>query len=154
MPDTLKLPRMLRAVIPLMRGERLGRGVIRELIAFALGRAGGSGLAGRRSRLMPGFAAIVGTLNDLPEPAAGLRGVNSIRINWRSLHVVNFPARKVGAADVPLFALAVRRQDKCAFAGSNQYSYFAHRCSPSLVSIQLRCDPMSVRIHRRSRAVR
>src|SRR5271167_4514393 len=104
MPDTLELPRMLRAVIPLMRGERLGRGVIRELIAFALGRAGRSGLAGRRSRLMPGFAAIVGALNDLPEPSAGLRGVNSVRVNRRTLHVVNLPPRKVRAADLPCLA--------------------------------------------------
>src|SRR5277367_1321644 len=107
MPHSLELPWMLRAVVPLMRGERLGRGVISELIALALRRAGHSGLPGRRSRLMPGFATVVRTLNDLPKPSTGLRGVNSLRVNRRSLQVVNFPARKVGAADIPLFALAV-----------------------------------------------
>src|SRR5690349_2055176 len=33
----------------------------------------------------------------------------------------------MGTADVPLFALAVRRQDECALARSNQDPYFAHR---------------------------
>ena len=136
MPHTLELPRMLRAVVPLMRGERLGCGVIRELVAFALWGAGCSELPGWRSRLMPGFAAIVGALNDLPEPSARLRSVNSIRIHRRSLHMVNFPARKVRAAYVPILALAVRCQNKCTFACANQYSYFAHCYSPLLVSIQ------------------
>src|SRR5207245_11113263 len=63
MPHALELPGMLRAVVPLMRGERLagfGRRVVSELIAVALGRARWGGrFSGRRSGLMPGFAAVV-----------------------------------------------------------------------------------------------
>src|SRR5207244_6184658 len=42
MPHPLELPGMLRAVVPLMRGERLagfGRRVVGELVAVSLGRA-------------------------------------------------------------------------------------------------------------------
>src|SRR5207249_6546056 len=63
MPHALELPGMLRAVVPLVRGERLagfGRCVVSELIAIAFGRARWSGrFSGRRSRLMPGFATVV-----------------------------------------------------------------------------------------------
>ncbi len=75
MPDALELPRMLRAVVPHVRGQRfagLGRDVVGELVALALGEA-----FGRLQRLLvggtrhgPGLAAIVRALNDLPEPAA------------------------------------------------------------------------------------
>ena len=56
---------------------------------------------------MPGFAAVVGALNDLAEPAAGLRGVDAIGIGGRSFEVIHLPAGKVRAADFPVFALAV-----------------------------------------------
>ena len=84
MPDALEFPRVLRAVVPLVRRERLAglrRRVVDELVALALGHAVGRGgrLAGRRAGLVPGFAAVVGALDDLPEPAAGLRGVDPIR---------------------------------------------------------------------------
>src|SRR5436190_5272500 len=108
MPDSFELPRMLGTVIPLMSGERRGFGVISKFVALALGRAAGSCLlSGRCTGLMPGFAAVVRTLNDLPEPAARLRGVNAIRIGGRSLQVIHLPPGKMRAADVPFFALAV-----------------------------------------------
>src|SRR5205814_1788070 len=76
MPDALELPGMLGAVIPLMGGEglaRLRRGVVEELVALALGPSLGRfevlGVAAGRE---PGLAAVVGALNDLSEPAAGL----------------------------------------------------------------------------------
>ena len=69
---------------------------------------------------MPGFAAVVGALNDLAEPAAGLRGVDAVRIDGRALEVVDLPAGEVRAADVPLLALAVGGEDERAFAGADQ----------------------------------
>src|SRR5262249_4587419 len=77
MPDALEFPRVLGAVVPLVRRERLagfGRRVVDELVAFALGPALGrrGRLAGRRPGLVPGLSGVVGALDDLPEPAAGL----------------------------------------------------------------------------------
>src|SRR5260370_39506191 len=62
MPYPLEFPRMLRAVVPLMRGERLasfGRRIVNELVAGGLRGARGRRLSRRSSRLVPGFAAIV-----------------------------------------------------------------------------------------------
>ena len=112
MPDALELPGVRRAVVPLVRA---GDAVVHELVAHRL----------------PRLAAVVGALDQLPEPAAGLRRIQPIRVGGRSLEVVDLPARKVGAADVPPFALAVRRQDERALACANQYPYPAH---PSLLS--------------------
>ena len=108
MPDALELPGMLCAVVPLMGGEgRAGR-VVDEFVALALGHPAGSrGFARRRSRLMPGFAAVVGTLNDLAEPSAGLGGVNAIGIGGGSLEVIQLPSGKQRSIDFPLVALAV-----------------------------------------------
>ena len=97
MPDALELPGVRRAVVPLVRA---GDAVVDELVAHRL----------------PGLAAVVGALDDLPEPAAGLRGIQPIRVGGRSLEVVDLPAREVGAADVPPLALAVRRQDERALS--------------------------------------
>ena len=95
MPDALELPGVRRAVVPLVRA---GDAVVHELVAHRL----------------PRLAAVVGALDHLPEPAAGLRRIQPIRVGGRSLEVVDLPAREVGAADVPPFALAVRRQDERA----------------------------------------
>ena len=107
-------------------GLPVSRRVIDELVALAFGRARRGRFAGRRARLVPGLAAVVGALDDLAEPAAGLRGVDPVRIDGRTLEVIDLPAGEVRAADVPFFALAVRRQDERAFARADQYSYFAH----------------------------
>src|SRR6476620_5512529 len=102
MPDALEFPGMLCPVVPLVRSDR-DSGVINELVALALrhptwacGR-----LADGCSRLAPGFPAVVGSLNDLPEPSAGLRGINPVRIRRRALHVEDFPPGKQRAGDVP-----------------------------------------------------
>lgn len=76
-PDTLELPWVLRTVVELVRGERFagfGRRIVAKLVAFSDGRAVGvlRRLPGFESRLMPRLAAVVGALNDLSEPAAGL----------------------------------------------------------------------------------
>src|SRR5215470_11227853 len=74
-PHSLELPGMLRPVIPLMRSHRLTRfrrRIVRKLVALALwppARVPGRFARGR-SRLVPGFATVVGALNDLSKPAA------------------------------------------------------------------------------------
>src|SRR4029077_5752274 len=104
MPDALELPGVLRAVVPLVRGEGLsslfGRRVVDEFVALAFLRAllRGLLLAGRRPGLNPGFAAVSGSLNDLPEPSAGLRRVDPVRIRRRSLQVIELPSGEVGTA--------------------------------------------------------
>src|SRR5687768_17420426 len=83
-PDAFELPRVLRAVVPLMRA---GRAVVDELVALALGHAA---RPDEILRLAPGriprLAAIIGALDDLPEPAARLRGVDAIRVYGRPFH--------------------------------------------------------------------
>src|SRR6266403_1257722 len=101
MPDALELPRMLIAVVELMGSEGC-------------------------PRLYPSLAAVVGALNDLPKPAAALRGKDAIRIDRGPLQVVHLPAGKMRTTDVPLFAFSVGAQNECALPCSHQYSYLAH----------------------------
>src|SRR5664279_2906659 len=75
---------------------------------------------------VPGFAAVVRTLDYLSKPAACLRGIDPIRINGRCLDMVDFPAGKVGALHVPMLAFSVGSEHKSAFFGANQHPYFAH----------------------------
>src|SRR5579875_3463445 len=80
--DAFEFPGVLRAVVPLMRREGLagfGSCVIDELVALTFGktlRTHGHSPAGR----LPGLPAIVRALNHLPEPGAGLRCVQPVRI--------------------------------------------------------------------------
>src|SRR5262249_25731869 len=97
---------MWRAVVPLVCGQRGAsflRGVVDELVAFALGHTVGSGgwLARRSPGLFPGLAAVAGALDDLPEPAAGLRGIDTVGVNRRSFEMVDLPAGEQGAGNVP-----------------------------------------------------
>src|SRR5579859_4638999 len=108
MPDALELPRVLGAVVPLMRPGRAG---VRELVAHRL----------------PGLPSVVGALNLLTEPAARLRGVQAVRSGRRAFDVIDLPAREVRAGDVPPAALSVGRQDKRALARTDQDPYPAHR---------------------------
>ncbi len=131
MPDALEFPRMLGTVVPLVRSERLSglRGsVIGELVAVAFGHRRSFRWRGsrRRAGLVPGLAAVIGALNDLAKPSASLRCVQPVRVNRRSLDVIHLPTCEVGAAHVPLFALAVGCKYECAFACAHQYSYFTH----------------------------
>ncbi len=107
MPDAFEFPRVLSAIIELMRARRP---VVDEILPHRL----------------PRFATVVGALNPLPKPAGGLRRVDPVRINRRTFEMIKFPARKVRAADFPVRALAVRGEDKGAFACANQKSYCAH----------------------------
>ena len=75
MPDSLELPGMRRAVVPLVRA---GDAVVDELVIHRL----------------PGLAAVVRALDQLPEPAAGLRRIQAIRIDRRSLRRDTSPSRR------------------------------------------------------------
>src|SRR5262245_31852191 len=114
MPNSFEFPRMLRSVVPLVRGERRAAGprVVYEFIALGLGHSVGRGrwLAGWRAGLMPGFPAVIGSLNNLTEPTARLGNINPIGIGRRSLHVIDFPAAEMRAGHIPFFARRIRTQ--------------------------------------------
>src|SRR5438445_490457 len=112
MPDPGELEGPLRSVVP----EVIADGtLVCELVAHRL----------------PRLAAVAGALDHLAEPAAGLRGVDPVRIGGRSLQMVDLPAPEVRAAHIPPLALSVRGQDECALACADQYSYTAHAVTPS-----------------------
>src|SRR5436309_8542834 len=95
MPDSLELPGMLRAVVPLMGS---GGAVVLELVTHRL----------------PRLAAVAGTLDHLAKPAAALRSVQPVGVNGRTLEVIKLPAREMGAANIPVLTLAIRSQDERA----------------------------------------
>src|SRR6201991_2388545 len=141
MPHSFELPRMRSAVIKLMCRERFAsffRRVVNKLVALTFRHSvrRGRRFAGGRSGLKPGLTTIVGALNNLSKPAAGLRRVNTVRIHSRTFHVINLPAGEVRAADVPFVTFSIRTQNECALAGAYEYSYVAHLFVPSLVSCQ------------------
>src|SRR5215210_8830389 len=98
---------MLRAVVPLVRA---GDTVVDELVPYRVPRS----------------APVVGTLHRLPEPPAGLRGIEPVRINRRALEVVHLPPREVGTTDVPPLALLIRCQHERALARTNQNPHATH----------------------------
>src|ERR1043166_5744484 len=115
MPDAFEFPRMLRAVVPLVRADLA---FIDELVALAARhavRAGGRGAAGR----FPGPAAVIRTLDNLSEPAAGLRSINAVRVHRRALEMIQFPPGEMRAADFPILARAIGSDDECALACAN-----------------------------------
>src|SRR5271169_3793894 len=101
MPDSLEFPWMRRAVVPLMRAWDA---VVQEFVTDWL----------------PSFPAVIGSLYQLSKPGAELRGVKPIGIAGRTLQMVDLPARKVRAAQIPTFALAVRSQDESTLACAHQ----------------------------------
>ena len=129
-PYSFELPGVLRVVIPLVCRERLAglrRNVVSELVALALGHAFGSlGLIRRCPGLVPRLTAVIGALNDLAEPAAGLRRIQPIRVHGRAFQMVHLPAAKKRPADAPLLPLAVGGQNKRALLGAHQNPYAAH----------------------------
>src|SRR5690242_17402894 len=86
MPNPLELPRMRRAVVPLVRRQGfagLSRRIVNKFITLSFGHSlGCSGrFSFRGSGLVPRFPAIIRALNDLAEPAARLRSVQPVRIS-------------------------------------------------------------------------
>src|SRR5262249_13339786 len=113
-PDALELPRVRRAVVPLVCA---GNAVVDELVVDRF----------------PGLAAVVGTLDELTDPAGALRGVETVRIGWRSLEVIHLPATKMRTGHVPPVTRAVGSKDERAFARSDQQTHSAHvRVPPSI----------------------
>src|SRR6266478_5970771 len=124
MPNALELPRMLRAVIPLMRARD---SVVNKLVALGfLHTVRAFQFLGTTSGRVPGFSSVIGALNDLAKPRTGLRCVYSARIDRRTFHVINFPTRKMGPADFPTFARAIGCQDERALSCADQNSDCAH----------------------------
>src|SRR2546427_1151973 len=133
MPDALELPGMLRAVVPLMRGEGLARlrgRVVGELVALAF-REAFRGLFQHTCRRLPRLAAVAGALDDLSEPPARLRRVQPVRIGGGSPHVIDLPAPAMRAAPVPLFSLSLPPQDESTPSGAPQNPYTPHDSLPS-----------------------
>src|SRR5207247_9881976 len=98
MPGPFELPWMGRAVVPLLSP---GNAVVHKPVA---------------ARWFPRLATITGALDHLPKPTAGLRCIQTVWIDGRALDMVDFPPCKVGAADVPVRAGAVRCQgDRALF---------------------------------------
>ncbi len=68
-------------------------------------------------------------LNNLAEPTAGLRCEYSIWIDRRAFKVVNFPTRKIRAADLPSVPIAIRCKYKGPFFATDKNPNTAHRFS-------------------------
>src|SRR5262249_32815887 len=107
MPDAFELPGVRCAIVPLVRA---GDAVVHERVPHWL----------------PRLAPVVGALDLLPEPAAGLRRIQPMRVSGRALEVVDLRAAKVGPTDTPPCALGVRRQNERALARPNEYPYRTH----------------------------
>src|SRR5437868_2817246 len=105
MPDPLELPGVLRAVVPQVRA---GRSVVNELVADRL----------------PGLSTVIRALDHLPEPAAGLRRIDPVRVNGRALEMIDLPACEVRSTDLPSFALSIRSQDERTLACTRQNPHF------------------------------
>src|SRR5262249_50180311 len=106
-PDALELPGARCAIVPLMCA---GDAVVHKFVPHRLPRS----------------APIVGALDLLPEPAAGLRCIQPLRVSGRALEVIDLPAAKVGATDIPPGARGVRRQNEGTLACPHEYPYRAH----------------------------
>ena len=114
MPASGELPRVGRSVVPLMRSRDT---LVCELVADGC----------------PCLTAVIGTLDQLAEPCAALRSVQTIGLDRRSLEVIDLPARKVRPVDVPPLALPIRSQHECAFSRADEHTYRTHparRCEP------------------------
>src|ERR1700736_4932763 len=113
MPHPLKLPRVLSTVVPLVRA---GNAIINEFVTFSLRRTIGTlQLLRCATRRLPGFTSIIGALNDLSKPGAGLRCIQTVRINWRTFDVIKLPPGKVRSINFPILALCVGGKDERSF---------------------------------------
>src|SRR4051794_11943301 len=99
------------AVVPLVRARHA---FVRELVLD------------RR----PALAAVVGTLNELAEPAAALRCKKPVRLRWRSFDVVDLPAGEERPAHIPLLSLAVGRENERTLPCPDEHSDSTHLLDP------------------------
>src|SRR5262245_25416023 len=97
MPDSFELPRMLRAIVPLV-GPR--NALVDELVPDSF----------------PRVSPVIGTLDHLPEPSARLRCIEPILINRRAFKMIDFPTCEVRSTDLPLLTLAVGGQNEGTLA--------------------------------------
>src|SRR4051812_13365732 len=97
MPDALERPRPRRAVVEQVLADGA---LVDELVALAARHAVGAFLRAA-ARGLPGLAAVGGALDDLPEPAAGLGGIDPLRIGGGALHVVDLPPREQRTLHLP-----------------------------------------------------
>src|ERR1700731_2495376 len=111
MPHALELPRVWFAVIKLVC---TWHSVIDKFVTDGL----------------PRFPTFIRSLNNLPDQTAALRCIKPVGIRWRTLHVINFPARKMRPADIPLLAFSIRSKHERAFPRSYQNSHSAHSVLP------------------------
>src|SRR5204862_2677432 len=109
--DARELPRVLRAVVPLMCA---GNAVVGELIADRF----------------PGLPTVVRALHYPPVPTGGLRRVHPVWIGRRRVQVVDLPAREQRALDVPTVTRSLRCQDERAFPRTHAEPHSAHRSPP------------------------
>src|SRR6267142_541384 len=99
-------------------------------MTIRFGSRGSKRIVCRHIPRLPGLPAVVGALDQLPEPARALRRVEAVGIGGRSLQMVHLPAAEVRPGDVPPVALPVRLEDERALPCTDQYPYPAH---PSLL---------------------
>src|SRR3954471_2080127 len=131
MPDPFELPRMLSAVVPHV-GSR--NAVVDEFVALACRHSVRSFQFIRCAPgRLPGFSSVIGSLNHLAKPPAGLRRINTVRIQRRTFQMIKLPARKVRPINFPILALAIGSEDECAFARPDEYSNSAHLLLPPVV---------------------
>src|SRR3984893_19213875 len=107
MPDALELPGTRR---PVVIEVCAGLALIRELVPNGI----------------PCLPAVVGALDNLPEPTGVLGRIDPVGVSRRPLDVVDVPAGEVRSADVPLLALGIRGHHECALVRANQYPNSAH----------------------------
>src|ERR1041384_7996347 len=110
--NAFEFPWMLGAVVPLMSARCA---LVGKLIADRF----------------PRRPAIVRALNLLAKPSARLRSVKAVRIHQRTFDMINFPARKMRTAHLPILTFAVGGQDEGAFFCADQESYCAHEFTPN-----------------------
>ena len=122
-PDTLEFPRMLCAVVPLVGRERFPgfrRSVVNKLVTFPfLHAVRALQFFLTAAGCVPFFTAVVRALNDLAKPTTGLRRIDSVGMNRRTFHVINFPAREMRSADFPSFPRAIRSENERALPRAN-----------------------------------
>ena len=107
MPHAGELPRVRRAVVPLVR-------------------AGDARVGEVAPDRRPAPSAVVGAVDLLAEPARGRRRPHAVGCRGRARDVVHLQAREVRTVHPPVLPRAVGREDERALAGADQNSNLCH----------------------------